>query len=383
MDESYLKQVFQNSALAYQSLNSEGIIIDINDKWLEILGYTRSEVINKNFSMFLSQESKDSFDKNFQLFKEDGAVYNLSLNIVKSDRNMLKVSINGKVDYNDYGDFVASHCLFRETEELNVYEPALSEQYYQNLFMHSNAVFLVIDPATTRFVDVNRKACDFYGFSYKDMLNKKISDINVFNDDPSIRDRLKDILDHNVSGSYEYVHLRSDKTHRVVRAYPQKVDLKGKTYLFTIVHDITDKFKAKIALKKQALMNKMVLDFTTKLMVEEINLDTVISDFLKMCMICTGADKGNINISGEQYVVKDLNDYEEKYGTVYQGEEFVLEDVNVFGSVINIDIAFYDNNRGSINLVKYSRNFVSEDAENIKALSGLLSVCYKKFYFKI
>lgn len=54
----------------YQSLNEDGVIIDINDEWSKLLNYDREEVIGKYFGDFLSENEKPLFKKHFEYFKK-------------------------------------------------------------------------------------------------------------------------------------------------------------------------------------------------------------------------------------------------------------------------------------------------------------------------
>src|SRR3989339_286717 len=55
-EENY-ELLYQKSPLGYQSLDSDGKILDVNPAWLEILGYTLEEVIGKWFGDFLDLDS--------------------------------------------------------------------------------------------------------------------------------------------------------------------------------------------------------------------------------------------------------------------------------------------------------------------------------------
>ena len=61
--------------------------------------------------------------------------------------------------------------LFRDLKE--------SEDRYQQIFETNQAVKLLIDPEDGAIVEANQAACDFYGYSKAEILNKKITDINM------------------------------------------------------------------------------------------------------------------------------------------------------------------------------------------------------------
>lgn len=52
-NEQKFKRIFEEAPLSYQSLNVDGSFIEVNNTWLQTMGYTRNEVIGKKFSDFL------------------------------------------------------------------------------------------------------------------------------------------------------------------------------------------------------------------------------------------------------------------------------------------------------------------------------------------
>ena len=73
LNEKY-KLLFNNSHLAYQSLDINGNIIETNETWLKTLKYKKNEVIGKWFGNFLHPDSIEIFKKRFEKFKKEGTV---------------------------------------------------------------------------------------------------------------------------------------------------------------------------------------------------------------------------------------------------------------------------------------------------------------------
>lgn len=112
--EKHFRQIFQNFPLPYQSLNNQGILIDVNPAWEALMGYSRNEIIGKNFEMLLTQPNKSRFKKAFTIFKEKGIVSNVSFELLKKDGSTIYVNYNGKIEYSDQKEFIRSHCVFND-----------------------------------------------------------------------------------------------------------------------------------------------------------------------------------------------------------------------------------------------------------------------------
>ncbi len=112
--EKHFRQIFQNFPLPYQSLNNDGIIIDVNPAWEELMGYTRNDIIGKNFEVLLTKPNKSRFTKAFNIFKKKGIVSNVSFELLKKDGSILHVNYNGRIEYSDQKEFIRSHCVFND-----------------------------------------------------------------------------------------------------------------------------------------------------------------------------------------------------------------------------------------------------------------------------
>ena len=63
--EERYRLLFHRSPLGYQSLDADGKILEVNQAWLDTLGYAREEVIEKWFGEFLVPEMVEAFRERF------------------------------------------------------------------------------------------------------------------------------------------------------------------------------------------------------------------------------------------------------------------------------------------------------------------------------
>jgi PAS domain S-box-containing protein len=70
--EERFRHLFERAPLGYQSLDAEGCFVDINQAWLDLLGYSRDQVIGHWFGDFLAPHEIDSFKQRFQEFIATG-----------------------------------------------------------------------------------------------------------------------------------------------------------------------------------------------------------------------------------------------------------------------------------------------------------------------
>ena len=157
--EERFRNLFENSPVAYQSLDQHGNFIDVNSELCDLLGYTREELIGKSFGDFWSVETKDRFSKRFSYFKSDG-ITRSELELIQKDGVEITVLLEGRVQYNNKGQFLRIHCILYNITERKEMEKALRLTRAKLLQANRKLEKLVnIDPLTKI---ANRRYFDDY-----------------------------------------------------------------------------------------------------------------------------------------------------------------------------------------------------------------------------
>ncbi|SMP43599.1 PAS domain S-box-containing protein [Desulfonatronum zhilinae] len=125
--EERFRLLFQNAPMPYQSLDEKGNFLDINQAFLDVLGYSREELIGKNFSDILPPGWKDHFKENFPKFKAVGEILGVEFEMIKQDGSTILVFFNGKIQKDGQGRFQRTHCIFQDVSEQRRTEQALRE----------------------------------------------------------------------------------------------------------------------------------------------------------------------------------------------------------------------------------------------------------------
>jgi PAS domain S-box-containing protein len=112
-EEKY-RQFYEDAPLGYQSLDASGNFLDVNKEWLNILGYSKEEVIGRFFADFVDHESLDTFVQNFPRFKDGGKTRATEFEMIKKDGSHVTVSFDGNVEYDLEGHFKRTHCIMHD-----------------------------------------------------------------------------------------------------------------------------------------------------------------------------------------------------------------------------------------------------------------------------
>jgi PAS domain S-box-containing protein len=101
----------------YQSLDRDGTILDVNEAWLAELQYDRGDVIGEWFGDFLAPGHTQQFRTAFPQFKADGRVSDIEFEMTRADGSAVWVSFDGRIEYDDTGSVVRTHCQFSTITE--------------------------------------------------------------------------------------------------------------------------------------------------------------------------------------------------------------------------------------------------------------------------
>lgn len=123
-----LRRFYLQVPLAYQSLDIDGRLLEVNHAWLATLGYTREEVIGKHFTALLPPELVDHFAVNFPAFKAAGEIAGVEFTLIKKDGTRIQVAYNGKIGTTASGRFDRTHCFFQDITQHKRKEEALAQR---------------------------------------------------------------------------------------------------------------------------------------------------------------------------------------------------------------------------------------------------------------
>jgi PAS domain S-box-containing protein len=159
------------------------------------------------------------------------------------------ISFNAAPIRNCAGELIAAVETFEDLTEFKMTEKKLmeSEKRYRVLFEESPAIMLVIDPESAEIIGANGAAISFYGYSRQELIGKPMTEIIA---QPS--EQVFQMLREVAQGPH-YVHLRhrlASGELRDVALSRGPINLDDKTYLFSVIQDVTAHKVAEEALRE-------------------------------------------------------------------------------------------------------------------------------------
>ena len=132
-----------------------------------------------------------------------------------------------------------------------------SEEFYSALFQNNHAVMLLVDPETADIVDANPAACSFYQYSYESLIKMKMHDINTLP-----KDNVLEVMrqaKQEYKNYFHFQHRLANAEIRDVEVYTGPVRIEGRTLLYSIIHDITERKSAEKRLEESERSLKAIL----------------------------------------------------------------------------------------------------------------------------
>ncbi|MGQ3676370.1 PAS domain S-box protein [Xanthobacter sp. TB0139] len=137
-------------------------------------------------------------------------------------------------------------------------ELAEQEALYHGLFDQNHSIKIISDPKTGRIIEANKAACDFYRYTREQFLKLQISDVNCLPVD-EIRQHMAEALAAQ-RPSFLFPHRLADGEIRQVEVYAGPVNLTGRTVLYSIIHDVTSRFRLERQLKESEARYRTIFE---------------------------------------------------------------------------------------------------------------------------
>lgn len=178
-NEEKFVSMFEKAPLGYQSLDENGYFIEVNEAWLNTLGFQRTEVMGKWFGDFLAPEFVDAFRKRFPIFKAQGHIHSEFVMIHRNGQRKF-IAFDGRIGYKNDGSFMQTHCILQD-----ITEQKQTEHKYQTLFnemMDGFALHEIIcnekgEPVDYRFLAVNPAFEKMTGLKAEQITGKRVLEI--------------------------------------------------------------------------------------------------------------------------------------------------------------------------------------------------------------
>jgi len=123
---------------------------------------------------------------------------------------------------------------------------------YTTMFETHDAVLLLIEPDSGKIINANRAAAGFYGYTREELMSMSIDDINTMSPREIAKERQRALK--RKANFFIFQHRLKNGEFRRVEVHSTPLEQDENTYLYSIIHDVTEREEAKeelVALKDE------------------------------------------------------------------------------------------------------------------------------------
>ncbi|MBL4910022.1 MAG: EAL domain-containing protein [Alteromonadaceae bacterium] len=235
-DENILNSLFKVLPDLFFLLDKQGFILAyrVNDESCFFLNLTNC--LNKQIQTILPPHVALLFNENVQAISIDDEMVTFDYGIeVEHSWHQFQARL---IKLPDSEKIIA--IIQNITERVQT-EVALknSEAIYRQMFEKNQAIKLIIDPSDGYIIEANAAALKFYGYSYQDLVAKRISELNILSEQEIAQEMELAQQEHRLF--FNFRHKIASNEIKDVEVYSGPITVAGKELLFSIIQDVTNK----------------------------------------------------------------------------------------------------------------------------------------------
>lgn len=184
--EERFKLLFDKAPIAYQSLDENGVLNDINETWSDLMGFEKSEVTGRWFGDFLTADCIGLFRKEFPILKAGGKIHS-EFEMIRKDGSVIIIQLEGRVGHTATGQFKQIHCVLSDITERRKAENVIADEriLLRTLIDNIPDAIYVKDVSGRKLIS-NKADLEIMGFSHESEVIGK-TDLEIFDSEASLQ----------------------------------------------------------------------------------------------------------------------------------------------------------------------------------------------------
>ncbi len=250
----FFKSFYSSPVAKVLILHRTGKYIEVNKQYLKLFECKREQVIGKSpdeLGLLANRNERKKIQKEYR--KNNVKIFNFDVNTLKGNKKSVILSVE-ELEINGNLYLLGDHL---DNTDLKDFENRLkqSEEQYKLLFYKNPLPMWIFDFDTLRFIAVNDSAIAHYGYSKKEFLKMKLTDIRPKEEVSKYRDyhkKLKNRKEQYVStfaGIWKHKKKNGELIDVEITRTPVKFE--NKDAILILVKDVTSVLKAQENLRKK------------------------------------------------------------------------------------------------------------------------------------
>jgi two-component system, cell cycle sensor histidine kinase and response regulator CckA len=264
--EMRYRSVLESISLIGVMLDRESNITLCNDFFLNLTGWKREEVLNRNyFDIFVPDDIRASIQRSVSMQSvADGAIpTHFENEIVTRNGERRMVAWNNTVLREADGSVIGVSAIGEDITERRKAEEnlRLSEEKFSKAFYGNVAVMTITRVSDGIFLDVNEQFIQKTGYSREETVGKTAAEVKVWKHDDDRARFVLNLRQGGVSINEEYIFVRKSGEEMIGLVSAQLSKLQDQDVIITSISDITERKQAEKALRETTDYLENLLSF--------------------------------------------------------------------------------------------------------------------------
>jgi len=249
-----LRRLIDTTPAMLHSIDGEGRLLTVNDRWLDKLGYKRDEVIGRLSADFMTEKSRaQTLSDLLPHLLRDGYIEDTEIQMVRKDGSVIDVLLSAVLERDATGKPLRSSTVLVDITALKQAERkiAASEALFKDIVdEHVEMVSLAtIDGEVTY---ANRAYAQHFGTTPAEMVGRNFYDFIPEADRPAVRRHVEKVCSSGETQTDENPMLSADGDPRWIAWINRPLtDDEGRVVgIHSVGRDITDRKRAESQLKR-------------------------------------------------------------------------------------------------------------------------------------
>jgi len=256
---SRYSDLYDFAPIGYLTLDELGIIKEANLTAARLLAVERTRLIDRQLTHFMVTEDRGTFRRHLNLVLKGRERQTVELRLQREDGKEVFILLESVFHQDTEGKSLCRTALSDITaRRLAEADLQASEARYRSLFQNNHAVMLLIDPATGDIMDANPAASAFYGYTHAELISRKITDFNQLPKDRVYKEMQR--AGSEQRRHFFFRHRLAGGEERDVEVFSGPIRVKSQDLLYSIVHDITARKQAEVALQRKQEELQIIFD---------------------------------------------------------------------------------------------------------------------------
>ncbi len=301
LQKTYLERLFNSAPEAIVWHDNEDRIVNVNDEFTRMFGYTREEAIGRPINDLLVPEEMKEEGERFSSRVISGERIEADTRRMRKDGSLIDVWVIGSPITRD-GKQMGDYAIYRDiTERKKAEEEILVQKTYLEKLFNSAPEGIVWHDNDDVIVNVNEEFTQMFGYSREEAIGRKINDLVSPPEMRSEAAMFSHMVNHGDRVSADSRRMRKDGTVFDVSILGAPIFHEGKQIaVYAIYRDITERKRAEEEILLQKTYLERLFNSAPEAIVLHDNDDRIVNvndEFTRM-----------FGYSREEAVGKEIND---------------------------------------------------------------------------